>query len=62
MKRKSLATIIICLISAMLLTGCGAASDSNLKDKLENVKEAAEEEEENSADEEKPEKKKLIQW
>ena len=60
MKRESFFKIIICLICAMLLAGCGAAADSNLKDKLENVKEESEQEEgeDDSKDEEKPEKKK----
>lgn len=42
MKRKSLAPFLICLMSAMLLAGCGAATDSNLKDKPESVKENTE--------------------
>ena len=45
MKRKSLATIIICLISAMLLAGCGKSDDSSLTDRLENIREDAEENE-----------------
>lgn len=45
MRRKSFATIIICLISAMLLTGCGKSDDSNLTDRLENIREDAEENE-----------------
>ena len=41
MKRKSLVTIIICLISAMLLAGCGKqkSDERNLTDKLESVME-----------------------
>ena len=35
MRRKSFATIIICLISAMLLAGCGKSDDSDLRDRLE---------------------------
>ena len=64
MKRKSLATIIICIISVMILAGCGTATESNSADKPEAVEEDAEiaedseKEAENSADEEKPEKKK----
>lgn len=64
MKRKSLATIIICIISVMILAGCGTAAESNSADKPEAVEEDAEiaedseKEAENSADEEKPEKKK----
>ena len=45
MKRKPFATIIICLISTMLLAGCGSAAESNLADKPEKVKEVAEEQE-----------------
>ena len=45
MRRKSFATIIICLISAMLLTGCGKTDDSSLTDRLENIREDAEENE-----------------
>ena len=58
--RKSLLTIIICLMSAMLLAGCTASTDSNLKDKLENVREESDQEETEDEDEEvaKPEKKK----
>ncbi len=60
MRRKSFATIIICLIAAMILAGCGAAAGSSLKDKTENVREDAEEEgaEDDRSDEAKPEKKK----
>ena len=43
--RKSLLTIIICLISAMLLAGCGKSDDSSLTDRLENIREDAEENE-----------------
>lgn len=32
-------TIIGCLVSAMLLAGCGETANNNLKDKLENVTE-----------------------
>ena len=45
MRRKSFATIIIYLISAMLLTGCGKSDDSSLTDRLENIREDAEENE-----------------
>ncbi len=60
MKRKSLATVIICLIGAMLLIGCGESKSSeiDLKDKLENVKEDTEKKEDDGKDVEKPEKKK----
>ncbi len=59
MKKKSLATIIICLISAMLLADCKEPDDSNLMDKPDNVKEVSEEKEtkDDRAYEEKPEKK-----
>ena len=40
--RKSLLAIIICLICAMLLAGCGAASDSNSSDKPESTEKEAE--------------------
>ena len=43
--RKSLLTIFICLISAMLLSGCGKSDDSSLTDKFENIREDAEENE-----------------
>ena len=43
--RKSLLTIFICLISAMLLSGCGKSDDSSLTDKFENIMEDAEENE-----------------
>ncbi|MCR5301794.1 MAG: discoidin domain-containing protein [Lachnospiraceae bacterium] len=55
--RKSLLTIIICLISAMLLAGCSAASDNSLADKPETagedakIAEDSEEETEDSDDE-----------
>ena len=52
--RKSLLTIIICLISSMLIAGCGAASGGSASDKAENVKD----EEDGGKDEDKPEKKK----
>lgn len=57
MKRKSLATVIICLIGAMLLIGCGKSKSSeiDLKDKLKDVKEEAKE---GDAEEKKPEEKK----
>lgn len=42
MKRKSLLAIIICLIGAMLLAGCGAASDINSSDKPEITEKKAE--------------------
>lgn len=42
MKRKSLATIIICIISVMILAGCGTAAESNSADKPEAVEEDAE--------------------
>lgn len=42
MKRKSLATIIICIISVMILAGCGTATESNSADKPEAVEEDAE--------------------
>ena len=42
MKRKSLATIIICIISVMILAGCGTATESNSADKQEAVEEDAE--------------------
>ena len=48
MKIKPFAIIMICLMTVMLLTSCGKAteaSDSTLKDKLENVSEYAEGEE-----------------
>ena len=41
MKRKSFATIIICLISAMLLAGCGKSDDSDLRDRLEEARNEA---------------------
>ena len=44
MKRKSLAATIICLVSAILLAGCGKTAqtpDSTLKDKLDSVNEEA---------------------
>ncbi|MBQ8667624.1 MAG: hypothetical protein IJ526_12280, partial [Lachnospiraceae bacterium] len=56
MRRKSFATIIICLIAAMILAGCGAAADSSLADKLGNVKEESGQEE--TKDEEAKTKKK----
>ncbi|MCR5789642.1 MAG: SH3 domain-containing protein [Lachnospiraceae bacterium] len=55
--RKSFVTIIICLISTLLLAGCGAAADSDRKDKPENVEENTEEAEDDSKDGEIPEKK-----
>lgn len=56
MRRKSFATIIICLIAAMILAGCGAAAGSSLADKLGNVKEESGQEE--TKDEEAKTKKK----
>lgn len=60
MKRKSLAAAIICLMSTILLAGCGETAktpDSTLKDQLDSVKEEAKEEEteDDTPDEEKPE-------
>ncbi len=55
MKKRSLTKVIICLMSAALLAGCGESSDINLKDKLEDVKEKAEQVE--TVDTQKPEKK-----
>ena len=62
MKRKTFVTIIICLISTMLLAGCGnttGASDSTMSDKPENVDESAEKKdaENDSETVEEPEKK-----
>ena len=42
MKGKSLATIIICIISVMILAGCGTVTESNSADKPEAVEEDAE--------------------
>ncbi len=54
--RKSILTIIICLISAMLIAGCGAASDSSSADKPEKVEEEIKEEnKDDSNDREQPE-------
>ncbi|MBP5554628.1 MAG: hypothetical protein J6X94_07135, partial [Lachnospiraceae bacterium] len=58
MKRKSLAKVIICLIGAMLLIGCGKSKSSeiDLKDKLKDVKEEAKEDD--AEEEEEPEEEK----
>lgn len=51
MKRRSFATFLICLVSALLLAGCTAVSEGDLTGKPENVKET-EKEEDDSKDEE----------
>ncbi|MCR5302571.1 MAG: hypothetical protein K6E49_09065 [Lachnospiraceae bacterium] len=56
--RKVHAILYICLISAALLAGCSAASEGDLKDKLEKVKEeTAHEEITDESNKEEPEKK-----
>ena len=59
MKRKSLATIIICIISVMILAGCGTAAESNSADKPEAVEEDAEIAEDS---ERKNQKRRHLKW
>lgn len=60
MKRKTLTTILICLISTVFIAGCVKDTDNNLKDKLENAAENTEEEDRDSvkSEAEKPVKEK----
>ena len=48
MKRKSLATFIICLLCIALLAGCSGTSDAAIKDKLDKAEESAKVAEEKS--------------
>ncbi len=49
MKRKSFAIFLVCLMSASLLAGCAKSTDSDLKDKIENIGEDAGSKEEGGA-------------
>ncbi|MCR5302572.1 MAG: SPOR domain-containing protein [Lachnospiraceae bacterium] len=55
--RKSLLTIIICLISSILLAGCGSASEDNPGSGPANAGREAEKTEDDNEDVQKPEKK-----
>ena len=52
MKRKSLLTVLVCLICTVLLAGCAKNTDSALKDKVEGVKEKTAEEDRDAAESE----------
>ncbi|MCR5590817.1 MAG: SPOR domain-containing protein [Lachnospiraceae bacterium] len=54
--RKTIATIIICLTSTLILAGCSGSTDGNLSDSTKSLKEEKPQEE--TQDEEKPEIKK----
>ncbi|MBQ6129598.1 MAG: hypothetical protein IJI51_08060, partial [Lachnospiraceae bacterium] len=51
MKRKSFAIFLVCLMSAALLVGCAKSTDSDLKDKIENIGEDVGNKEEGGAGE-----------
>ncbi|MCR5509309.1 MAG: hypothetical protein K6F34_11575, partial [Lachnospiraceae bacterium] len=50
MKKRLFITIIISLICAGIMTGCGKSSDSGPKDKPENIEDSAEAEDETGED------------
>ncbi len=51
MKKSILAVTVLCLLGLVLMTGCGASNESDLKDKLKNAGENVEEQAASVADE-----------